>query len=70
MSSPLEVYSDLSERLKYRITKSCDMLRETNRTVCDIAITCGFQSPSYSSYVFRSETGLTPQDYRKQITVA
>jgi len=55
--------------MKYRITKSCDMLRETNRTVCDIAITCGFQSPSYFSYVFRSETGLTPQDYRKQITV-
>jgi AraC-like DNA-binding protein len=56
--------------LRYRITKSCDMLRETNRTVCDIAITCGFQSASYFSYVFRSEIGLTPQNYRKKITVS
>ena len=54
--------------IRYRIAKSCDMLRDTNRTVSDIAITCGFQSASYFSYVFRNETGLTPQDYRKQIT--
>ncbi len=54
--------------MRYRITKSCDMLRETNRTVCDIAITCGFQTASYFSYVFRKETGLAPQDYRKQAT--
>lgn len=52
---------------RYRITKSCDMLRETNRTVCDIGIACGFQSASYFSSVFCRETGLTPQDYRKQM---
>ena len=52
--------------MRYRITKCCDMLRETNRTVCDIGIACGFQSASYFSFVFRRETGLTPQDYRKQ----
>ncbi|WP_442913809.1 helix-turn-helix domain-containing protein [Lacrimispora sp.] len=51
--------------MKYRITKSCDMLRETNRTVCNIAITCGFQSPSYFSYIFRSET-----EYLPKITVS
>ncbi len=56
--------------MRYRITKSCDMLRETNRTVCDIAITCGFQSASYFSYVFRGETGLTPRNYRKQTTAS
>jgi AraC-type DNA-binding domain-containing proteins len=54
--------------MRYRITKSCDMLRETNRTVSDIALTCGFQSPSYFSYVFRNETGLTPQEYKKHAT--
>ncbi len=43
------------------------MLRETNRTVCDIGIACGFQSASYFSSVFRRETGLTPQDYRKRM---
>jgi AraC-type DNA-binding domain-containing proteins len=54
--------------MRYRITKSCEMLRETNRTICEIAITCGFQSASYFSYVFRKEIGLTPQSYRKEAT--
>lgn len=49
---------------KYRISKSCEMLRETNRTIYEIAVTCGFQSSSYFSYVFRKETGLIPQEYR------
>lgn len=52
--------------IKYRIAKSCEMLHETNRTICEIAITCGFQSASYFTSVFRKETGLTPQDYRRQ----
>ncbi len=51
--------------MRYRITKSCEMLRETNRSICEIAIGCGFQSASYFSYVFRKETGSVPQDYRK-----
>ena len=51
---------------RYRITKSCEMLRETNRTISEVAAACGFQSASYFSYVFRKETGLTPQSYRKE----
>ena len=53
--------------MRYRMQKSCEMLRETNRSISEIAITCGFQSASYFSYVFRREMGLIPQDYRKQI---
>ncbi len=52
--------------IRYRIHKSCEMLRETNRSILEIANTCGFQSPSYFSYVFHKETGFVPQDYRKQ----
>lgn len=51
---------------QYRILKSCEMLRETNMPICEIAIACGFQTASYFSYVFRKETGLVPQDFRKQ----
>jgi AraC family transcriptional regulator, melibiose operon regulatory protein len=50
----------------YRIMKSCEMLRETNRSICEIAIACGFQTASYFSYAFRKEMGMVPQDYRKQ----
>ncbi|WP_231507777.1 helix-turn-helix domain-containing protein [Bacillus sp. UNC41MFS5] len=52
--------------VRYRIQKSCEMLLETNRSISEIAMVCGFQSASYFSYVFRKETGLTPQDYRKK----
>ncbi|MEC0370116.1 AraC family transcriptional regulator [Paenibacillus chibensis] len=51
---------------RYRIQKSCEMLQETDRTISEIAMSCGFQSSSYFSYVFRKELGLTPQNYRKQ----
>lgn len=50
----------------YRIQKSCEMLTETNRSISEIAVSCGFQSGSYFSYVFRNEIGLTPMNYRKK----
>ena len=50
---------------KYRIEKSCEMLKETNRLISEIAIACGFQTSSYFSYIFRKEVGMMPQDYRK-----
>jgi AraC-like DNA-binding protein len=53
--------------LKYRISKSYEMLRTTERTISEIALACGFQSASYFSSVFKTETGLTPQDYRKTV---
>lgn len=56
--------------IRYRIQKSCEMLKETNRSILEIAIACGFQSPSYFSYTFRKEFGSVPQDYRKQITLS
>jgi AraC family transcriptional regulator, melibiose operon regulatory protein len=51
---------------QYRIQKSCEMLQDTDRTISEIAISCGFQSASYFSYVFRKEIGVVPQSYRKQ----
>ncbi|WP_138495851.1 AraC family transcriptional regulator [Paenibacillus pinistramenti] len=51
---------------RYRIQKSCEMLQDTDRTISEIAVSCGFQSSSYFSYVFRKELGMTPQSYRKQ----
>lgn len=52
--------------MRYRIQRSCEMLEETNRSICEIAIASGFQSASYFSYAFRKEMGIIPQDYRKK----
>lgn len=53
--------------VRYRIQKSSEMLVGTNRSISEIAMNCGFQSASYFSSVFRNETGLTPQNYRKKV---
>jgi len=50
----------------YRIGKSCDMLRESNRSVLEVSMACGFQSPSYFTSIFQKEIGLTPRQYRDQ----
>ncbi|WP_231574868.1 AraC family transcriptional regulator [Paenibacillus sp. FSL R7-0273] len=53
--------------VRHRIQKSREMLTETNRSISEIAMRCGFQSSSYFSYVFRNEIGLTPLGYRKKL---
>jgi len=50
----------------YRVGKSCEMLRESNMSITEIAMACGFQSPSYFTHIFGKETGFTPKEYRKQ----
>jgi Transcriptional regulator containing an amidase domain and an AraC-type DNA-binding HTH domain len=52
---------------EYRITKSCEMLQETNRSIYEISFACGFQTASYFSYVFRQTMEETPQEYRKKV---
>lgn len=51
--------------IRYRLHKSCEMLRETKRSVSEIALACGFQSVSYFSSLFRKQIGLVPLAYRK-----
>jgi AraC-like DNA-binding protein/mannose-6-phosphate isomerase-like protein (cupin superfamily) len=50
----------------YRLKKGCELLVGTDRSISEIALSCGFQSSSYFSYVFRKEFGKTPNDYRRQ----
>lgn len=52
--------------IKYRIQKSCEILLETDRSISEIAISCGFQSSSYYSFVFRKELGIVPHEYRRK----
>jgi AraC family transcriptional regulator, melibiose operon regulatory protein len=51
----------------YRIRKSCEMLKDSNMTVLEVSMSCGFQSPSYFTYIFQKEIGLTPKEYRNQL---
>ena len=49
-----------------RIQESKELLSTTDYPLSQIAGMCGFSSPSYFSQRFRSSTGISPAEYRKQ----
>jgi len=49
----------------YRISKSCEMLQNSNMSIIEIALSCGFQSSSYFTQIFKKEIGITPKEYRQ-----
>lgn len=49
----------------HRIENAAELLRTTERSVTDIAISCGFESMSYFSRKFRQVKFMTPKDYRR-----
>ncbi|EKZ4335805.1 helix-turn-helix transcriptional regulator [Listeria monocytogenes] len=51
---------------RYRLTKSCELLRNTNMSISEIALSCGFQSSSYFTSVFCKKIGMIPKDFRKR----
>jgi AraC family transcriptional regulator len=42
------------------------LLRETKRSVVEIALDVGYANPSHFAQLFHRETGLSPSDYREQ----
>lgn len=50
---------------KTRIAAGSQSLRDTDRTVADIAHECGFSDHSAFTRAFRAATGVTPTEFRK-----
>ena len=50
----------------YRINKSCEMLKETQASIIEISLICGFQTPSYFTSTFQKLIGMNPKKYRKK----
>ncbi len=48
-----------------RIAEAKKLLAGTDRSIGDIAISCGFQNISYFSRQFKNFTGVTPREFRK-----
>lgn len=49
-----------------RLEESCRLLAETDRSVRDIAISCGFYDTDYFSVIFRRNYGMSPLAFRKR----
>jgi AraC family transcriptional regulator len=52
--------------INLRMDEAKRLLRETKRSVVEIALDIGYSNPSHFAQLFRKETGLSPSDYRKQ----
>lgn len=51
--------------LQQRIEKAKQLLKQTERSIIEIAFLCGFNSHSHLSKQFRQLTGMTPTGYRE-----
>ena len=51
---------------RYRISKACYILNNSNCTVLECAYECGYASLRSFNRNFKIHTGLTPNEYRKQ----
>ena len=47
-----------------RIKRACQLLRQTDKPVAEIAYACGFNDPKYFSRCFKQSTGKTPSEYK------
>lgn len=52
---------------RYRINESCYLLKNTNRTMLDIAYECGFDCLRSFNRNFKKIMGITPTEYRQGI---
>ncbi len=52
--------------LHVRIQKAMPLLRDTDRTITDIAYAVGFNDSNYFSRQFKKQTGLTPREFSRQ----
>ncbi|MCR5108838.1 MAG: response regulator [Lachnospiraceae bacterium] len=59
------IYEDLS---RIRMERACDLLKDQENQVRDIALRVGFSDTNYFSRAFRKYTGITPTEYRRSVT--
>jgi two-component system response regulator YesN len=50
---------------RIRIETAKQLLKDQNTTISSIAAEVGYEDPSYFSKVFKKNTGLSPNQYRK-----
>jgi len=50
-----------------KINKACELMRNTDNSLTNIALQCGFSCSSYFSYAFKEIMKRTPSEYRKEI---
>ncbi len=60
-------YSPIEYVQRKRIFNAVKQLSDTDKSITDIALNCGFSNPSYFSKQFREFMGSTPSEYRTAV---
>ena len=50
-----------------RIKHACQLLRQTTKTVAEVAYACGFSDPKYFSRCFKQSIGMSPTEYKSTL---
>ena len=50
-----------------RLKRACQLLKETNLTITEVAFKAGFSNIAYFCMVFRKKYGVSPNNYRKNV---
>ena len=50
--------------VNFRINQSINLLSHSNKSISEIAYSCGFHDSSYYCKIFRQYNGVSPQQYR------
>jgi AraC family transcriptional regulator len=53
--------------VRERITRAQQLIRETSRSLIEIALDVGYTSPSHFAQVFRRVVGVTPTQFRSAL---
>jgi AraC family transcriptional regulator len=56
--------SPLQFVMRERITRAQQLMRETSRSIIEVALEVGYTSPSHFTKVFRRITGVAPNEFR------
>ncbi len=51
---------------EFRLREACNMLKNKNKTIKEVAFSVGFNNPLYFSTVFKKYTGYTPKEYMER----
>jgi transcriptional regulator GlxA family with amidase domain len=50
-----------------RIKRACQLLRQTDKSIAEVAYSCGFNDPKYFSRNFRQSMGQSPSEYKNGV---
>ena len=56
--------------MKLRIERSCDLLRNTDKTVSEISELVGYSDPAFFYRSFKKHLGMSPAEYRRSRSVS